>query len=278
MVLLSAKEREKKKRQRSITRMIKRRASARRQRKEALGIINFKTMNTNSNARFLAGLQITSTPARPLKRKRIPSLRTEEDKKRFRLSERKYRQCLVETAHMIQQYVPSKVYTVTFEPNGVFSEHIGFNFQEKTTVFYLVGIRDYIQVPGIHASHATAVIRRGNKMYVFDPWGSDRLPPTTIMGSALAYQLNIPLANVRYYSGKNLQALDTKGVCVGLSTKMIIETQKIIQSGMNINHPNFNQRIQNFLSINANNPNKLFKNLTMFERGGRMSLPRQRSA
>lgn len=264
---------EKQKRQRAITRMIKRRAEARRQRKEAQN----RTLSNNANARFLAGLQITSTPNRPLKRKRIPSLRTEEDKKRFRLSERRYRHCLVETAQMIQQYVPSKVYTVTFEPNGVFSDHIGFNFQEKTTVFYLVGIREYVQTQGVHMSHATAVIRRGDKMYVFDPWGSERLPQTTIMAVSLAHQLNIPLANVRYYSGKNLQKLDTKGICVGLSTKMIIETQKMIQSGMNINNPNFNKRIQNFLSINANNPNKLYENLTMFERGGRMSLPRGRS-
>jgi hypothetical protein len=228
--------------------------------------VNPRTQTENIEARRRA---IAIGSLRPVqgakKRKRNIWNTNTGNQKRSRISETRYRHCLEETVYLIHRTTGAGVYTVTLEPDLSMSGNTGFATHQKNAL-YLLGIKNY--GTGYHQGHAIAAVHYFNKLYVFDPWGSSRLGITDAFGHRLAQLLGA--TDVKFYSGKNLQTLDTKGVCVALSSKLLMRANNLLRN-------NSNKSIENYFKPNVNNPLNLFKSLVLFERGGKIKIPKERS-
>lgn len=148
--------------------------------------------------------------------------------------------------------------------------------------YYLITIIKYLGGTQ-HANHAVSAIRtggrriskrvkiRGKKMskiihetiggtlYVFDPWGNERLQITNTTGQMLGLKLKVD--RVVFYNGENLQARNTQGVCVGMASDFLV---KVHEDTLRLNKSSFNTNVTASFRKNANNPANMFERLTRY--------------
>jgi hypothetical protein len=96
--------------------------------------------------------------------------------------------------------------------------------------------------------HAIAAVKQGDKLFVFNPWGTEIRHETRIAATAIAKHFNVSTRNIIYYKGRNLQARNRDGVCVGFSKKFLIETNK---RSTNWNPTTFNRNVESVLTNNT---------------------------
>ncbi len=242
-----------------------RRSSVWYRRSLSVGVPNKTSQSQNALARALASNLTPSTIGPSRKRKRITNIRTEGDRKRYKVSETRYRHCLEQTVYLIERATRYPVYHLVLEPNKQLFGNTKFS-QHSNQAFYLVGIKGYLN-RSHSANHAIAVCRYGENLYVFDPWGSERQEITNEFGRALASFTGT--TKLKFYNGKNLQSLDSQGVCVALSSKLLMQIPFLKDDS--------NKSVENYFKNNSKNPEQLFKQLVMYEKGGFIRLPRGRS-
>jgi hypothetical protein len=131
------------------------------------------------------------------------------------------------------------------------------NLKPDITYFFEIGIYGY--KPGTkNSKHAISAIKRGNHLYVFDPWGSNRNLLTNIASIQLKRILRVPKLTV--YNGKNLQLFDNRGICVGFSTAALVYLSKLFSTRwkniQNVSQTNFNTTMFNHFKNFVNSPNK----------------------
>jgi hypothetical protein len=106
--------------------------------------------------------------------------------------------------------------------------------------------------------HAIAAVKQGDKLFVFNPWGTAIRHETRIAATAIANHFNVSTGNIIYYKGRNLQAHNRDGVCVGFSKKFLIETNK---RSTNWNPTTFNSNVESVLTNNTRNLARQLKRL-----------------
>jgi hypothetical protein len=182
-----------------------------------------------------------------------------------------YRQTLSSnnTLTRIRENIGPRAYHLVFSSdsasafsNNPFSGNIGFNRHPENS-YYLITVENYSR--GLHVNHAISAIRRGDKLFVFDPWGRDRKPATYMAAVQLAHKLGI--YHVFIYNGRNLQYYDCAGVCVGFASDFLTKFR---------NKPlisrTFNKDVSQAFRANANNTSVMERALMRRETPGPNSI------
>jgi len=151
---------------------------------------------------------------------------------------------------------------------------IGDTTDKRNKSYYLILILKYSE-KGTHVRHAISAVRVGGTLkthvglfgkvvtrvggtlFVFDPWGSDRKKITDSVASDLRKKLDVK--KVYIYNGKNLQARNSKGVCLGFASDFLVWASRSAR----INSSTLNANVYNFFKNAANEPNIMAKGSLM---------------
>ena len=100
---------------------------------------------------------------------------------------------------------------------------------ENKTAF-MIGVYNYTP-NGIHKNHAMAAKIIGDKMFFFNAWGVDSQTVDSKISAKLAQSIKSingkKLSKIIHYKGRNFQAYNSFGVCVGYSASFILGTPEL---------------------------------------------------
>ena len=179
-----------------------------------------------------------------------------------------WRYCLhsTNTINKLREVLGTSVYQIDY--NHKFSGNTGFT-RHSTQASYFIIIHGYTGYND-NTNHAIAAVRRGNSLFVFDPWGRGRRLVTNLVAFELAKELSIE--NVYLYNGPNLQMRNNVGVCVGFSVDFLLHIRN-----KNLNRTTFNTTVSSMFRANANNPDTMARALTRREDPGPNSVVSRRN-
>lgn len=160
------------------------------------------------------------------KRKRTPgSIKSASPTKKKIIVDPEYRKLSECTLRRVRRVVPSDVMITKIEIESAplreltdKLQRIARNGRSVNKLGILVGVMNYTNM--YPNNHAIAVYKWGDVLYCFDPWGSRRNRISDKIFKILKEVLGC--SKIRVYNGSNLQAYDTYGVCVGLSSNFIV--------------------------------------------------------
>ena len=117
----------------------------------------------------------------------------------------------------------------------------GLNSNETTSM--LVIVDQYTGSSGLHQAHAIGAFKLNNVLYAFNSWGKGYLevdqPPSHVLPDNAVWEYlrkKYRCSTVVVFTGKNFQATDTNGVCVGFAndfgtymyTHLMLQNAKVI--------------------------------------------------
>ena len=152
------------------------------------------------------------------KRKISPTLTTLSPRKKV-IVEPRFKEISEHTLARIKRAVPKDVKVFRIYTNTGSKAQLE-NIPQENKVAFIIGVLDYrvSEIP-LHRNHAIAAYKWDDTLYCADPWGyKARAISKTIFKNL---QELTGCKYLRVYKGRNLQAYDTSGVCVGLSSNFL---------------------------------------------------------